>query len=289
MADLDPRVIALYDRFTHSAMGRREFLAGLARLTGGVAAASAVLPLLENNYAEAATVAGDDARIRGTRIEYPGEAGPVSGYLAQPSDGDGRRPAVVVIHENRGLNPHIEDVARRLAVDGFLALAPDGLSRLGGTPADSDKAREMIYALPQDGARADFLAAVDWLAKQPGSNGKVGCVGFCWGGSMAGQLAVHSPTLAAAVVYYGSQPAAGDVPGIEAPLLLHYAGLDERINAGIEPFVAAMKAAGTRYEMHLYEGVNHAFNNDTNAARYDAAAARLAWGRTVEFLRKNLA
>jgi carboxymethylenebutenolidase len=288
MADVDPRAIALYDRFTHSAMGRREFLAGLARLTGSVAAASAALALLENNYAGAATVNADDPRIRTARVEYPGETGPVSGYLAQPADGAARHPAVVVIHENRGLNPHIEDVTRRLAVDGFLALAPDGLSRLGGTPADADRARELIYTLPKEGARADFLAAVDWLATHPGSNGKVGCVGFCWGGSMAGQLAVHSPTLAAAVVYYGSQPAAGDVPGIKAPLLLHYAGLDERINAGIEPFVAAMKAAGTRYEMHLYEGVNHAFNNDTNAARYDAAAAQLAWGRTVEFLRKNL-
>jgi carboxymethylenebutenolidase len=288
MPDLDPRIIALYDRFTHSAMDRREFLAGLARLTGGVAAASAALTLLENNYAEAATVTEDDPRIRTARVEYAGEAGPVSGYLAQPAD-EARRPAVVVIHENRGLNPHIEDVTRRLAVDGFLALAPDGLSRLGGTPADADKARELIYTLPKEGARADFVAAVDWLASHAGSNGKVGCVGFCWGGTMSGQLAVHSPVLAAAVVYYGSQPAAEDVPRIRAPLLLHYAGLDERINAGIEPFVAAMKAAGTRYEMHLYDGVNHAFNNDTNAARYDAAAAQLAWGRTVEFLKKNLA
>jgi len=243
---------------------------------------------LENNYAEAATVTEDDPRIRTARVEYAGEAGPVSGYLAQPAD-EARRPAVVVIHENRGLNPHIEDVTRRLAVDGFLALAPDGLSRLGGTPADADKARELIYTLPKEGARADFVAAVDWLASHAGSNGKVGCVGFCWGGTMSGQLAVHSPVLAAAVVYYGSQPAAEDVPRIRAPLLLHYAGLDERINAGIEPFVAAMKAAGTRYEMHLYDGVNHAFNNDTNAARYDAAAAQLAWGRTVEFLKKNLA
>jgi carboxymethylenebutenolidase len=288
MTDLDPRVIALYDRFTHTAMGRREFLASLVRLTGGVAAASAVLPILENNYAEAATVPADDPRIRTARVEYPGEAGPISAYLARPAD-DARRPAVVVIHENRGLNPHIEDVTRRLAVDGFLALAPDGLSRLGGTPDDPDKAREMIYTLPKEGTLADFLAAVDWLAQHPGSAGKVGSVGFCWGGSMSGQLAVHSPTLAAAVVYYGGQPQAEDVPKIKAPLLLHYAGLDERINAGIEPFVAAMQAAGTRYEMHVYEGVNHAFNNDTNAARYDAAAAQLAWGRTVEFLHKHLA
>jgi len=287
---MDRRVIDLYDRFTHSTMGRREFLQRLARLTGGVAAASATLDLLENDYAHAATVAADDQRLRTARVEFPGGDGPVQGYLAQPAPPElVRRPAVVVIHENRGLNPHIEDVARRLAVAGFLALAPDGLSRLGGTPDDPDKARELIYTLPREAALADFRAAVDWLAQHESSTGKVGCVGFCWGGAMSGQLAVHSPRLAAAVVYYGSQPAAEDVPKIRAPLLLHYAGLDERINAGIEPFVAAMKASGTDYELYIYEGANHAFNNDTNAARYDEAAAKLAWSRTVEFLRKNLA
>lgn len=284
---LDPRVVALYDRFVHSTMGRRDFLAGLARLTGGVAAASATLALLENNYAEAATVATDDPRLSAGRVEFPGEAGAVAGYLARPA-GEGRHPAVVVIHENRGLNPHIEDVTRRLALEGFLALAPDGLSRVGGTPDDPDRARELLYTVPREAARADFLAAVDWLAGHAGSTGKVGSVGFCWGGALSGQLAVHSPTLAAAVLYYGSQPAVEDVPKIKAPLLLHYAGIDERINAGIDPFVAAMQAAGTRYELHRYEGVNHAFNNDTNAARYDEAAARLAWGRTVGFLHKTL-
>lgn len=285
---MDRRVIDLYDRFVHSAMGRREFLECLARLTGGVAAASATLALLENDYARAATVAVDDERLRSERVEYPGEAGTVTACLARPT-ADGPHPGVVVIHENRGLNPHIEDVARRLAVAGFLALAPDGLSRLGGTPEDPDEARELIYTLPREAARADFLAAVDWLAQHEASTGKVGCVGFCWGGAMSGQLAVHSPGLAAAVVYYGSQPAAEDVPKIRAPLLLHYAGLDERINAGIEPFVAAMKAAGTKYELHVYEGANHAFNNDTNAARYDEAAATLAWSRTLGFLREHLA
>jgi carboxymethylenebutenolidase len=286
---MDRRVIDLYDRFVHSAMGRREFLAELARLTGGVAAASTALVLLENDYARAATVPTDDERIETSRIEYPGETGPMTAYLARPAHVDEPLPAVVVIHENRGLNPHIEDVTRRLAVQGFLALAPDGLSRLSGTPEDPDKARELIYTLPREGARADFLAAVEWLAGRESCNGRVGCVGFCWGGAMAGQLAVHSPRLAAAVVYYGSQPAAEDVPRIEAPLLLHYAGLDERINAGIEPFVAAMNAAGTDYELYLYEGANHAFNNDTNAARYDEAAAKLAWSRTVEFLGRHLA
>jgi len=285
---MDRRVIALYDRFVHSAMGRREFLSRLARLTGGMAAASAALSLLENDYAHAATVGVDDQRLQAGYVGYPGEAGTIRGYLARPAGTAARRPGVVVIHENRGLNPHIEDVTRRLALEGFLALAPDGLSRLGGTPGDSDKARELIYTLPREAALADFLAAVDWLAGHDDCSGRVGCVGFCWGGSMSGQLAVHSDRLAAAVVYYGSQPGVDDVRKIKAPLLLHYAGLDERINAGIEPFVEAMKAAGTRYEMHLYEGVDHAFNNDTNAARYDAAAAELAWSRTVEFLRKNL-
>jgi len=286
---MDRRVIELYDRFVHSAMGRREFLVELARLTGGVAAASTALALLENDYARAATIPTDDERIETSRMEYPGETGPVAAYLARPAQADEPLPAVVVIHENRGLNPHIEDVTRRLAVQGFLALAPDALSRLGGTPDDPDKARELIYTLQRGAARADFLAAVEWLAGRDACNGRVGCVGFCWGGGIAGQLAVHSPRLAAAVVYYGSQPAAEDVPRIEAPLLLHYAGLDERINAGIEPFVAAMKAAGTDYELHLYEGADHAFNNDTNAARYDEDAAKLAWSRTVEFLRRHLA
>ncbi len=286
---MDRRVIALYDRFTHSAMGRREFLSDLARLTGGIAAASAALALLENDYAHAATVAADDERLDTGRVDYPGEAGPVRAYLARPAHAPGRLPAVVVIHENRGLNPHIEDVARRLALEGFLALAPDGLSRLGGTPDDPDKARELIYTLPREAALADFLAAVDWLARHDDATGKVGSVGFCWGGAMTVQLAVHSPRLGAAVVYYGSQPATEDVPRIKAPLLLHYAGLDERINAGIEPFVAAMKSAGTDYELYVYEGVNHAFNNDTNAARYDEAAAELAWSRTVEFLKRHLA
>ena len=287
---MDRRVIDLYDRFVHSAMGRREFLQRLARLTGGVAAASATLALLENDYARAATIAADDERLRTRRVEFPGGDGPVQGYLAQPAgSGPAQHPAVVVIHENRGLNPHIEDVARRLGVAGFLALAPDGLSRLGGTPDDPDKARELIYTLPREAARADFMAAVDWLAQHEDSTGKVGSVGFCWGGAMSGQLAVHSARLAAAVVYYGSQPAMEDVPKIEAPLLLHYAGLDERINAGIEPFVAALKAAGTDYELHVYEGANHAFNNDTNEARYDEAAATLAWSRTLGFLRQHLA
>lgn len=284
---MDRRVIELYDRFIHSAMPRREFLASLARLTGSLAAASAALTLLENDYARAETVPADDERLQTSRVEFPGEAVTLRGYLARPGS-VGPFPAVVVIHENRGLNPHIEDVARRLAVAGFLALAPDGLSRLGGTPPDPDKARELIYTLSREAATADFLSAVEWLAGHDASTGRVGCVGFCWGGAMAGQLAVHSHRLAAAVAYYGRQPDAADVPNMRAPILLHYAGLDERINAGIEPFLAAMSAADKPYEMHVYDGVQHAFNNDTNAARYDEAAAKLAWSRTITFLTEHL-
>ena len=285
---MDPRSIDLYDRYTHSRMGRRAFLAELARLAGGGAAAVALLPLIDNNYARAAVVEPADARLATGYVELPGQAGAIRAYRAAPAGAAGRLPGVVVIHENRGLNPHIQDVTRRLALDGFVALAPDGLSRLGGTPDDADKAREMIYTLAAQDSLADFLSAVAWLQAAPDCTGKVGCVGFCWGGAMAGQLAVHSKGLGAAVVYYGSQPAAEDVPRIQAPILLHYAGLDERINAGIDPFVAALEAGKKTYTLYRYEAVNHAFNNDTNAARYDAAAADLAWQRTLAFLHEQL-
>lgn len=285
---MDPRIIDLYDRYTHSRMGRRAFLAELGRLAGGAAAAATLLPLIENNYAAASTIAADDARLVTGYVDIPREAGALRAYQARPASAPGKLPGVLVIHENRGLNPHIEDVARRVALGGFIALAPDGLSRLGGTPADADRAREMIYTLSAEDSLADFMDALAWLDQAPGSNGKVGCVGFCWGGAMSGRLAVNSPILDAAVVYYGSQPPAADVVKIRAPLLLHYAGLDERINAGIDGFVAALEAGGKRYELHRYEGVNHAFNNDTNAARHDPAAAALAWERTMAFLHQEL-
>ena len=282
-------IINLYDEYTHAPLPRRVFLRRLAQLAGGAAAAAALLPLLEADTALAQQVPADDARLRTERVEYPGASGPVRGYLAKPSQAAGRLPAVVVIHENRGLNPHIEDVARRLGVAGFLALAPDALSPLGGTPGDADQARDLIGQLNLVQTRQNYEAAVTWLAARPDSNGKVGCVGFCWGGGMANQLAVHSAALAAAVAFYGLVPKAEDVPQIRARLLLHYAGLDERINAGIPGYEAALKGAAKRYELHRYEGVNHAFHNDTAGARYDKAAAQLAWSRTLTFLRGGLA
>jgi carboxymethylenebutenolidase len=282
-------IIKLYDEYTHAPLPRRVFLRRLAQLAGGGAAAAALLPLLEANYARAELVTVDDPRLAGERVTYPGASGAMRGYLVKPRAAAGKLPAVLVIHENRGLNPHIEDVARRLAVEGFLALAPDGLSPLGGTPADADQARDLIGKLDPAKTRADYLAALTYLAGRPDASGKLGLVGFCWGGGMANQVAVHAPALQAAVAFYGATPGAADVPKIRARLLLHYAGLDTRINAGIPAYEAALKQAGTKYGLYLYEGVNHAFHNDTAGARYDKAAAQLAWSRTVAFFKDALA
>ena len=283
---MDQRIVELYDRFTHDGMSRREFLDCLAQMAGSIAAAVALLPLLHNDYAKAAVVAPDDARLAVETASYEAPGGKISGYLArlkQPA----RRPAVIVIHENRGLNPHIQDIARRLAVDGFLAYAVDLLSPLGGTPQDEDKARDMFGQLMADETTARLVAAVAFLETHPQSNGKVGVVGFCWGGEFVNRLAVASPDLDAAVAFYGVQVPAAQVPAIRAPLLLHYAGLDERVNAGIPAFEAALKANNKRYQIHVYPNVNHAFNNDTSP-RYDKAAADLAWSRTVAFLKEYL-
>jgi len=285
---MDQKYIDLFDRYTHGQMKRRDFLEKLTLLAGGTAAASALLPALENNYAKAEMVAESDARIAPETITYDSGAGKISGYLVKPKNNQ-RAGGVIVISENRGLNPHIKDVARRIATEGFLALAPDYLSIKGGTPTDEDKAREMIQTLKPDETVAISRASLAVLAARPDCNGKVGAVGFCWGGGRVGELAVNEPALAAGVVYYGSQPKSDQVPAIKAPLLLNYAGLDERINAGIADFEKALKDNGKVYELFIYEGANHAFNNDTNAARYNKDAAELAWGRTVEFLRKNLA
>jgi carboxymethylenebutenolidase len=213
----------------------------------------------------------------------------MKGYLAIPKDAAGKLPAVIVIHENRGLNPHIRDIARRMALEGFVALAPDFLSPNGGTPANEDEARAMFQSLDIAAAVANGEATRAFLAGHEKTNGKVGAIGFCWGGGMVNRMAVASPELGAGVAYYGSQVPADQVPSIKAPLMLHYASLDERINAGIDAYKAALDANGKSYELHMYEGVNHAFNNDTSSARYDKAAADLAWSRTVEFLKKNLA
>jgi len=281
---MDQKIITLFDRFTHGGMNRRDFFERLVGLAGGTAAATALLAVLENNYARAALVPEDDPSIRAEMTEIaPG----IKGYLVRPA-AEGTYPAVLVIHENRGLNPHIKDVTRRMAKEGFIAFGGDYLTAKGGTPDDADKARDMIGELKAEEPVSFSQAAVAALARLPGSNGKVGAIGFCWGGGQVNALAVADASLAAGVAYYGRQAAAADVPKIKAPLMLHYAGLDERINAGIAAYEAALKDNGKVFELHMYDGANHAFNNDTNEARYDKAAADLAWSRTVAFLRKNL-
>jgi len=235
------RMIDLFDEFTHGTMSRRNFMERLAKLAGGAAAAAALVPILQNNYAEAGIVPEDDERLVTETAIYEVDGVTMSGYLARLKGGS-RRPAVIVIHENRGLNPHIKDVARRMALEGFLAFAPDALSPVGGTPEDSDRAREMIYELDGDATLARLAAAVPFLAGHPESTGKVGAIGFCWGGGMVNELAAAGTSLAAGVPYYGRQIPVDEVPKISAPLCLQYAGLDKRINAGIEEYVAALKA-----------------------------------------------
>jgi carboxymethylenebutenolidase len=285
---LNQAIINLYDQFTHGGMTRRSFLDRLAQLAGGSAAAMAMVPFLENDYRQAPVVAEDDKNLTASRVEYDAGGTKMSGYMAKPK-GAPKRPAVIIIHENRGLNPHIQDVARRVAIEGFLALAPDMLSPLGGTPANEDAAVKMISSLNGPETVARLAATVKYLAAHAESTGKVGVVGFCWGGGMVNQLAAAGTTLNAGVAYYGMPLKAADVPQIAAPLLLHYAGLDDRINAGVADFEAALKANNKFYVKYMYEGANHAFNNNTNAARYNKEAADLAWGRTIAFFKKYLA
>lgn len=281
-------MIDAYDEYTHLTLDRRGFMEKLTKLAGSGAAAAVIAPMLAANSAQAAIVPEDDARLKGEDITYPGAEGEMKGYLVQPADRTGKLGAVIVIHENRGLNPHIRDVARRVALEGFVALAPDFLSPLGGTPADEDKAREMIGQLDPQGTVANGLATIDYLQAHDATNGNVGVIGFCWGGGLANQIAVNAPELKAAVAYYGRQPATEDVAKINAPLLLHYAGQDERINAGIDAYKAALESAGKEFTIHVYEGAQHAFNNDTSEARYNKAAADQAWSRTVAFLKEKL-
>lgn len=281
-------IINLFDRFTHGGMNRRTFMERLTLLAGGTAAASALLSVLENNYAHAEMVAADDSRLKAEDAGYPGPDGTINGYLVRPAEA-GKRPAVIVIHENRGLNPHIRDVARRVALEGYVVFAVDLLSHDGGTPEDADKARDMIGALDPELNAQRLAAAVPFLAAHSEGTGKVGTVGFCWGGGMVNELAARSPELNAAVAYYGRQVDAARVANIKAALLLHYAENDERINAGIADYEAALKANGKSYEIYNYPGAQHAFNNDTNDARYNKEAAELAWGRTTEFFKKYLA
>ncbi|WP_315923812.1 dienelactone hydrolase family protein [Mesorhizobium sp. SP-1A] len=282
-------MIDAYDEYTHLTLDRRGFMEKLTLMAGSGAAAAAIVPLLAANAASAAIVAEDDRRLKAEDITYPGSGGDMKAYLVRPADQQGRLGTVIVIHENRGLNGHIRDVARRVALEGFVALAPDFLSPEGGTPADEDKARDMFSKLDPARTAANGVATVAYLKNYEHGNGKVGAIGFCWGGGTANMLAVNAPDLAASVAYYGAQPKAEDVPKIKAALLLHYAGLDQRINAGIDAFRKALDADHKEYSVYVYDGANHAFNNDTSAARYDKAAADLAWGRTIAFLKEKLA
>jgi len=284
---MNQRIIDLYDEYIKGLLDRREFLKKLAVLAGGTAAANALLPELENSYAKAEAIAKNDPRLNTEYIKYTGETGEVKAYFAKPK-GDTKLPGVIVIHENRGLTPHIEDVARRVALEGFLTIAPDALSPLGGTPEDSNEAPALIQKLDRQATIKNYLAAVKYLKTNPQSTGKIGCMGFCWGGGMANQLAVNSADLTAAVPFYGMQPAPEDVPKIKASLLIHYAGLDERINAGIPAYESALKKAGINYKIYMYEGTQHAFFNDTNADRYNKEVAKLAWKRTITFLKEKL-
>lgn len=285
--NIDPVIVDLYEDYTAGRLDRREFLKNLAKLAGGTAAAVALLSFLEPVHAQAQIVAQDDSRLHTEYVKYPGETGDVIAYLARPK-GEDKLPAVIVIHENKGLQPHIEDVSRRVALEGFLAVAPDALSPMGGTPKDDvDEARSKMRDLDGQTTTKNFVAAVEYLKTNPRSTGKVGCMGFCWGGGMTNQVAVNSPDLAAAVPFYGRQSATEDVPKIKASLLCHYAGQDERINAGIPDFEEALKKASVDYKIFMYEGCGHAFFNDTGS-RFDKDASLLAFERTIAFFKEKL-
>lgn len=285
---MDQRIINLFDEYTHKPLTREDFLKKLAILTGSTAAAIAVLPMLEVNYAQAATIQQQDDRLMTEYITYPGDGTDVMrAYVARPKK-KGKYATVMVIHENRGLNKHIEDVTRRAALEGFLAIAPDALSPMGGAPEDADKAREMFGKLDAKKTITNFAKAFDYLKTRKDCNKKFGAVGFCWGGAMANNLAVNVPELLAAAPYYGRQPEAADVPKIKAALQLHYAQMDERVNAGIPAYEEALKAANVNYQIFMYDGAQHAFHNDTAPTRYNEAAAKLAWSRTMEFFKERL-
>lgn len=282
---MDQRFINLYDEYTHKPLNRQEFLRRLALLAGSTAAAMALLPLLESNYAQAARVPEDELFTE--TITYTGVNGEMQAYVARPEK-EKKYAAVVVIHENRGLNPHIEDVTRRAAKEGYLAIAPNALAPVGGTPANEDEARTKFQQLKDEDNLQNFIRVFEYLAGRKDYDGKAGCVGFCWGGAMANNLAVNVPSLKAAVAFYGRQPAAADVPKIKAAVQLHYGSLDERINSGIAAYEEALKKADVKYELYMYEGANHAFHNDTSPTRYNEAAAKLAWKRTIDFFDKYL-
>jgi carboxymethylenebutenolidase len=282
---VDNRIIELYNEYVHSALPRREFLARLASMAGGVAAATTALAVLEPNYAHARQVEPDDKRLKTEKLEFNGPNGPVKAYVARPRKlgKTGKLPGALVIHENRGLNEHIEDVARRMALAGYLASAPDGLSVAGGAPVDQEAARDLFAKT--DGARiaSDVLAAVPWLAADPTSNGKIGAVGFCYGGGLALRAAIEAVGVDCTVCFYGRQLSAEDTRKLKVPVLLHYAASDERINAGINDFRTALDGVGVPYSLNMYPGTQHGFHNDSSTARYNEPAAKLAWQRTVDF------
>jgi len=287
--DFDQELLALFDAYVHGALDRRGFLDKAAKYAVGGVTAVMLLDQLSPKFVEAQVVKPEDPRIKVQHIEYesPKGYGKMRGYLAQPAKAAGKLPAVLVIHENRGLNPHIEDIARRLALDNFVAFAPDALFPLGGYPGDEDKARELFQKLDQAKTREDFVTATGWLKARPETNGKIGAVGFCYGGGTVNMLATRVPELTAGVAFYGSSPNLEDVPKIKAALIIQSAETDERINASWPAYEAALKAANVRYERHLYPGTQHGFNNDTTP-RFDAAAAKLAWERTLAHFNKHL-
>ena len=286
--DFDPEVLKLFDGYVHGRLSRRDFLARAGRYAVGGATAATLLAQLSPSFS-APLVAPADARLKTSYQAFPSPQGygTVRGYLAMPAHAKGKLPLILVVHENRGLNPHIEDIARRLALEGFIAYAPDALFPLGGYPGDEDKARALFPKLDQNKTRADFIAAYRALAALPQGTGKVGVVGFCYGGGIANYLATQLPELAAAVPFYGSQPAASEVEKIRAPLMIHDAGKDERILAGWPAYEAALQANKVNYQHFVYAGAEHGFNNDTTP-RYDEAAAKLAWGRTLAFFKEKL-
>jgi len=287
--DFDPEVMKLFDQYVHGQLSRRGFLQSAARFAVGAATAEGLLAALSPNFADAQQVAPTDARIKTAYVEYPSPNGygKLRGYLAYPAAAAGRLPAVLVVHENRGLNPHIEDITRRLALDNFVAFAPDALFPLGGYPGDEDKARELFPKLDQAKTHEDFVTAAQVLKGLPQSSGKIGVVGFCYGGGIANLLATRLPDVAAAVPFYGSPPPLEDVPKIKASLLVHHAGKDERLLATWPKYEESLKAAKIDYQGFVYPGVEHGFNNDTTP-RYDEAAAKLAWQRTIIHFNKTL-
>ena len=287
--DFHPEILRLFDRYIHGFIDRRDFLDGAQKFAVGGLTAAAILEAFTPNYALGQQVAKDDQRIRGEYVSYPSPQGNTTtkGYLVRPANASGKLPGILVIHENRGLNPHIEDVARRFALANFVAFAPDALAPLGGYPGTEEQAATMFGQLDANKRTEDLVASANFLKSHASSTGKIGAVGFCFGGGIVNTLATRMPDLAAGVPYYGAQPPAAEVPKIKAPLLIHYAGIDERINAGWAAYEAALKANGKTYEAHFYMGANHGFNNDTGP-RFDKAAADLAWSRTMAFFNKYL-